>query len=87
MTLPHAATDQPPPRREVPVDPSLELLARIEGLVGEEYALLAIPENDRTPKQNDRLREITDELDHVFVALKQRAARLGHRGGGEPSPT
>jgi hypothetical protein len=87
MTLPHAATGRPPPRREVPVDPALELLARIEGLVGEEYALLAVPENDRTPKQNDRLRELTDELDRIFAALKERAERLAHRRGGPATST
>jgi hypothetical protein len=59
--------------------PELRLLARIEGLVGEEIALLKIPAQERSQEQHDRLRSIGDELDRVWEALRERAARLGHR--------
>ena len=59
-----------------PVLPELELFARIEGLVGEEAALLAIPRQERKPEQRDRLREISAELDRIWEKLQERATRL-----------
>ena len=67
---------QPPDdRAEVPVD--LDLFARIEGLVGEEKALLEIPARERSQEQKDRLRDVGAELDRISDALRARAARLG----------
>jgi hypothetical protein len=52
------------------------LFARIEGLVGEEEALLRRPAHERDQHHHDRLREIADELDRIFAALSARARRL-----------
>jgi hypothetical protein len=67
------------PRSDVPVDPALREFARIEGLVGEELALLGVSEQDRTPEQHARLRTIRDELDRIFELLRERAERLSGR--------
>lgn len=61
----------------VPEPSEMTLAAHIEGLAGEELALLAIPAQERSRAQHDRLRAIADELDHAFETLKQRAHRLG----------
>jgi hypothetical protein len=58
---------------EVPA--GLGLFARIEGLVGEERALLEIPARKRSEQQKDRLRDLTAELDRIAGALRARAAR------------
>lgn len=64
---------QPPDdRAETPAD--LGLFARIEGLVGEERALLDIPGRTRSEQQKRRLRDITTELDRIAEALRVRAA-------------
>jgi Protein of unknown function (DUF2630) len=60
----------PDDRAEVPAD--LGLFARIEGLVGEERALLEIPARKRSEQQKDRLRDITTELDRIAGALRGR---------------
>jgi hypothetical protein len=54
--------------------------ARIEDLVGEEQALLAIPADERSPAQRDRLYTISTDLDRIFEKLRERAQRLarGH---------
>jgi hypothetical protein len=58
--------------------------ARIEGLVGEEHALLQIPARERTREQDDRLHHITTELDRIFEHLRERAERIGrHRPTGD----
>jgi hypothetical protein len=58
----------PRPRRANdlgPGRPEVELFARIEGLCGEEAALLAIPANERNQRQRDRLRAIAgDSIGH-----------------------
>ncbi|MGZ6575845.1 MAG: DUF2630 family protein, partial [Solirubrobacteraceae bacterium] len=59
-----------------PIPPELELFARIEGLVGEEAALLAIPRRARKREQRNRLREISAELDRIWEKLQERAAHL-----------
>jgi hypothetical protein len=65
-------------------DRDLKLFARIEGLVGEEAALLRIPARERTEDQRHRLDGIGQELDRIFDALRERAERLGgHRPAGE----
>jgi hypothetical protein len=65
---------QYPPRG--PDDPELGLFARVEGLVGEEEALLRIPVAERNPEHHDRLRAIGEELDRIFEKLRERAGRL-----------
>jgi hypothetical protein len=62
-----------------PHQPALELFARIEGLLGEETALLNVPAGERDGKQRARLREIGEELDRIWEALRDRADRLGER--------
>jgi hypothetical protein len=55
------------------------LFARIEGLAGEEDALLRIPARERSREQNDRLGSIGAELDRAWEKLRERAERLAHR--------
>jgi hypothetical protein len=57
--------------------PETGLFARIEGLVGEEHALLRVPEHERTHEQHERLRSIGRELDRAWERLRERALRLG----------
>jgi hypothetical protein len=78
MTVPF---DMPPFGRDeiAPERPDPSLFARIEGLVGEEDALLAIPAQERTQQQHDRLRDIGDQLDRIWEALRARAKRLEER--------
>jgi hypothetical protein len=61
-----------------PAAPSPEegLFARIEGLVGEEAAMLRIPAEERSHRQRGRLRSLADELDRAFESLRDRARRL-----------
>ena len=73
-----------PPRAADDVSPipdELKLFARIEGLVGEEAALLAIPRKERRREERERLRAISGELDRIFEALRERAHRLRRDGG------
>ncbi|MEA2324411.1 MAG: hypothetical protein QOD81_4261 [Solirubrobacteraceae bacterium] len=75
-----------PPRSEPPFPPQkadVSLLSRIEGLVGEEDALLLIPAKDRSAHEHDRLRSIGGELDRIWDTLRRRAQRLeAHAQGG-----
>jgi hypothetical protein len=57
----------------------LRLFARLEGLVGQEHALLSIPAHERTSEQHDLLRAITAELDRLWAYLQERAERLARR--------
>jgi hypothetical protein len=59
--------------------PDMKLFARIEGLIGEEIALLKIPAKERSADQRDRLHAIGDELDRIFASLRERAERLAGR--------
>jgi hypothetical protein len=68
------------PRSAVPVSPELRAYAHIEGLIGEEVALLAVPEADRTREQHERLHAVRTELDRIWERLRQRAERLAHPG-------
>jgi hypothetical protein len=54
--------------------------SHIEGLVGEEAALLAIPAHEREPHHHERLHTIATDLDRIFEKLHERAERLaaGH---------
>jgi hypothetical protein len=56
--------------------PEQGLFARIERLVGQESALLAIPDHKRDDHQRERLRSIGAELDRVFERLRERAREL-----------
>jgi hypothetical protein len=53
----------------------LELFGRMQDLVREEAQLLSIPEEARTPEQHARLAAIGRELDKMWEALQERAAR------------
>jgi hypothetical protein len=55
----------------------LALFARLEGLMGEERALLSIPRHERTREHADRLRVVSEELDRIWDRLRARAVRLG----------
>jgi Protein of unknown function (DUF2630) len=65
------------------IRPELELFARIEGLVGEEAALLALPRAKRDQKQHQRLLALSAELDRIWERLGKRAEHLGR---GHESP-
>jgi hypothetical protein len=56
-----------------PLHEGVSLFAQIEGLVGEEYALLAIPPHKRSKSDSTRLREIAETLDRIFDKLRERA--------------
>lgn len=64
-----------------PIPDELKLFARIEGLIGEEAALLAIPRKERRREEHERLRAISAELDRIFKTLGERAHRLRRDGG------
>jgi hypothetical protein len=66
----------------VPVPEEARLFARIEGLVGEEDALLTIPAKQRSAAQRSRLAEIGHELDRIFEKLRDRADRAAERAAG-----
>lgn len=61
-------------------DNEISLFARIEGLIGEEGALLAIPTRERTEEEDARLRRISDELDRIWESVRRRAESR-HAGG------
>jgi hypothetical protein len=67
---------QPPDDRAAP-PADLSLFARIEGLVGEERALLELPVRERSQAQKDRLRDVGEELDRIWQTLRARAERVG----------
>ena len=62
-----------------PMPSDVETFARIEGLAGEEDALLRIPADQRTGEQHERLHHITTELDRIFEHLRERAERVARR--------
>ncbi|MEA2445898.1 MAG: hypothetical protein QOJ12_3190 [Thermoleophilales bacterium] len=76
--MPMVVPGQNPPREPEP-PANTSLFAHIEGLVGEEDALLAIPPHERSDGHHARLREIAAELDRIFETLRERAARLAER--------
>jgi hypothetical protein len=70
------------PRSEEEVAPrasDVDLFAHIEGLCGQEAALLAILHHERSEHEHRRLREIEAELDRVWERLRERAERRGRR--------
>jgi hypothetical protein len=75
--------EEPPFRRdELAPQQGLDPFAHIEGLVGEEDALLRIPAEERTHEQHTRLRAIEHDLDRVWAKLRERAERLGRHKAG-----
>ncbi|MEO6857945.1 MAG: DUF2630 family protein [Solirubrobacteraceae bacterium] len=65
----------------------VEAFAHIEGLAGEEQALLAVPHEQRKQEQHERLRVLSAELDHIWETLRQRAERHGGAHGSEKPPS
>jgi hypothetical protein len=53
----------------------LEAFARIEGLMGQEHALLSIPAEKRTDRERRLLEAVTAELDRIVGKLKERTER------------
>jgi hypothetical protein len=52
---------------------AMRVFSRIEDLIGQERALLQVPDRERTREQRDLLRGIGAELDRVLERLRQRA--------------
>jgi hypothetical protein len=67
-----------------PVPLELDLYAHVEGLVGEEAALLKIPAAERSREQHERLHALGAELDRLWEKLRERGERLGR--GDRPAP-
>jgi 23S rRNA C2498 (ribose-2'-O)-methylase RlmM len=75
---------EPPRTKEdlAPNPPELAPFAHVEGLCGEEEALLKIPAKKRSREHESRLHEIGTELDRVWERLRERVERLEHRHDG-----
>jgi Protein of unknown function (DUF2630) len=69
-----------------PIPPELSLFARIEGLAGEESAILAVPLHERSREQRERLHAVSAELDRIWEMLRERAERVAH-GDKSSRPT
>ena len=63
-----------------PIPNELETFARIEGLVGEEAALLEVPAERRKQAEHERLHAVSGELDQIWERLRERAEHLGRPG-------
>ena len=74
--FPGAETQRPTDDR-APLPEGIRLFSAVERLVGEEYALLAIPAHQRTDAQRSRLSEITEQLDRLWEKLRERADSRG----------
>jgi hypothetical protein len=72
MTQP--ADFEPALQRAPELPEATRVFSRIEGLIGEERALLHVPARERTREQRERLHAIGAELDRVFERLRRRAA-------------
>jgi Protein of unknown function (DUF2630) len=68
--------------REPDIPKGVEAYAHVEGLMGEETELLEVPHEQRSEQQHERLREIREQLDHVWEKLRDRAERRGGQQGG-----
>jgi hypothetical protein len=55
----------------------LELFGRMQDLMAEEARILEIPAEARSAEQHARLAAIGLELDRMWEALRERAARQG----------
>jgi Protein of unknown function (DUF2630) len=60
----------------------MRVFARVEGLIGQEDALLRIPAAERTREQSERLQALGAELDRVFERLRARVTARGE----DPAP-
>jgi hypothetical protein len=78
MSMPPIGDPLPPPGTPSH-DRDLGVYEHIEGLVGEEEALLSIPPEERKPHHHHRLREIESVLDRLHEAVQRRAHK---RQGG-----
>jgi hypothetical protein len=88
MTIFGGSAEQPPEGEDLAHHrPDVELFAHIEGLCGEEAALLATPASERDQHQHRRLQEISAELDRVWEKLRERAERHGKRHEHEGADT
>jgi hypothetical protein len=62
----------------------LEHYAQVEGLVGEEEALLRVRPEHRSPQHQERLASLRDDLDRAHEALRRRAHRLRGQAAVDP---
>ena len=70
-----------PPFESPPDRPgALGVYERVEGLVGEEQALLRVPAHEREHHHHRRLQELEAELDRLGQLLERRAGRRRGRG-------
>jgi hypothetical protein len=67
--------------REPAIPEGVKAYTRVEGLLGEEARLLATAKEERRQEHEERLREVTAELDRIWERLRERAEQLGARGG------
>jgi hypothetical protein len=56
-----------------PPPEGISVFSQVERMVGEEYALLAIPTHERSEAQHSRLRELGEQLDRIWEKLRERA--------------
>jgi len=70
--------EPPPESPEPPRDTSI--YTHVEDMVGDEYELEEIAEEQRTAEQHRRLREIQTELDQIWHTLRERAEQRGRKG-------
>jgi hypothetical protein len=62
------------PEDLAPLPEDLKVFSRIEGLLGQEQALLAIPTRERTREEQGLLDAVGAELDRVAERLRMRLA-------------
>ena len=83
MTSDFPAGEAPTPREDLLAEREPEGVreyAEIEGLVGEEYALVEKPAEERSAAEHHRLRDIQEQLDRVWHKLEERAEKRGLPG-------
>lgn len=68
------------PEGFAPLPEELRLFARLEGLLGQERALLTIPHRERSAHEHELPAAVGAELDRVWERLRARAA-AGHQAG------
>jgi|1185.fasta_scaffold327451_1 hypothetical protein len=62
------------PEDLAPLPEGLKVFARIQGLLGQEQALLAIAERERTREEQGLLNAVSAELDRAAARLRARRA-------------
>jgi hypothetical protein len=83
MTSAFYGGEAPDPRGELEAErepAGVREYAEIEGLVGEEYALVEKPAEERSAAEHHRLRDIQEQLDRVWHKLEERAEKRGLPG-------